>query len=58
MNISAIIAAVIIFLITLGAGFYAQAYGQAEMVHFKVAVPAGNITNHTVLRGAGAPFEH
>jgi len=55
MNRMAVIGAVAIFLITLGAGVYAQGYGQAEMFHFRVAVPAGTIVNSTTIRGAGAP---
>ena len=42
-------------LITVGAGAYAQAYGKNEIVHFWVAVPAGDVKEPTVMRGAGPP---
>lgn len=42
--------------LVLAAGSYAAAYGQAEMVHFWTAVPGGNITVPTTLRGAGPPI--
>lgn len=45
------------FLLTLGAAVYASDFGKAEMVHFRVAVPAGTVTSPTVIRGAGAPIE-
>jgi hypothetical protein len=51
------IAAALTFLLTIGAGVYAFNFGQSEMVHFKVAVPAGNITSPTTLKGAGAPID-
>lgn len=41
--------------IVLVAGSYAADYGQAEMVHFWTAVPGGNITTTTTLRGSGMP---
>ncbi len=41
--------------IVLAAGSYAAGYGQAEMVHFWTAVPGGNITTTTTLRGIGMP---
>jgi hypothetical protein len=41
--------------IVLLAGSYAADYGQAEMVHFWTAVPGGNITTTTTLRGVGMP---
>lgn len=47
--------AFVIFLLTIGAGVYAQEYGRAEMVHFQVAVPAGTITGSTDVKGAGQP---
>jgi hypothetical protein len=51
-----LLALLIMFGITVGAGAYAQAYGKNEIVHFWVAVPAGNVTETQVLRGAGPPI--
>jgi hypothetical protein len=50
-------AAALTFLLTVGAAVYAFDFGQAEMVHFRVAVPGGNITTPTTLKGAGAPLD-
>ncbi len=38
------------------AGYYAADWGKAEMVHFWTAVPGGNITSTTTLRGIGMPI--
>lgn len=45
----------LVFLLTIGAGVYAQEYGKAEMVHFRVAVPADTIREPTMVNGAGRP---
>jgi hypothetical protein len=50
-------AAAFTFLLTLGAAVYAADFGRTEMVHFRVGVPAGNITEPTVIRGTGAPID-
>jgi hypothetical protein len=42
--------------VTVGAAAYAQDYGKNEIVHFWLAVPAGNVTTPQVLRGAGPPI--
>ena len=41
--------------VTVGAGAYAQDYGKNEIVHFWLAVPAGDVAEPQVLRGAGPP---
>jgi hypothetical protein len=51
------IAFVAMLAITISAGIYIQGVGVSEMVHFRVAVPAGNITGPVVLRGAGPTVE-
>ncbi|MCQ5377088.1 MAG: hypothetical protein NO516_03460 [Candidatus Methanomethylicia archaeon] len=56
MKIAVFIAFLIMFLITVGAGVYAASYGKAELYHFWVAFPAGNVTSTTTLRGAGPPI--
>jgi hypothetical protein len=43
------------FALTLSLGAYAAVFGQAEMVHFWIAFPAGNVTEPITLRGAGPP---
>jgi hypothetical protein len=50
-----IAAALIMLLITIGAGAYAQDYGKNEIVHFWVAVPAGEVKEAKIMRGAGPP---
>jgi hypothetical protein len=50
-----ITAAAIMLLITVGAGAYAQDYGRNEIIHFWLAVPAGEVTTPKVMRGAGPP---
>ncbi|HUU75983.1 MAG TPA: hypothetical protein VMW63_07810 [Methanoregulaceae archaeon] len=52
-----VFAAAFTFMLTIGAAVYASDYGKSEMVHFRVAVPAGNITSPQVIKGAGAPLE-
>lgn len=42
-------------IVTVGAGAYAQDYGKNEILHFWLAVPAGDVTEPKVLRGAGPP---
>jgi hypothetical protein len=42
--------------LTLYSGVYASSLGKAEIVHFWVAVPAGNVTEPMTLRGAGPPI--
>jgi hypothetical protein len=44
-------------LLTIGAGAYSSDYGKHEMVHFRLAVPAGEVNESKVIRGAGAPVE-
>lgn len=57
MNVAILIAGIAVFLLTIGAGIYAQEYGKAEMVHFRVAVPAGTITELTQVKAGGQPVE-
>jgi hypothetical protein len=57
MNATILIAGLAVFLLTIGAGVYAQEYGKAEMVHFRVAVPAGTITEPTQVKTGGQPVE-
>jgi len=42
--------------ITVSLGAYSAVLGKSELVHFWVAVPAGNVTSPMVLRGAGPPI--
>lgn len=49
------IAFLAMFLVTIVAGAYAQSFGANEIVHFWLAVPAGLVSEPTVLRGAGPP---
>jgi hypothetical protein len=49
------IAFLAMFLVTIVAGAYAQSFGANEIVHFWLAVPAGVVSEPTVLRGAGPP---
>lgn len=51
-----ILGIIIMLSVTVGAGAYAQDYGKNEIVHFWLAVPAGNVTTTQVLRGAGPPI--
>lgn len=53
MDTKILLAGIGVFLLTIGAGFYAQEFGKAEMVHFRVAVPAGTITKPTVINAYG-----
>jgi len=41
--------------VTVGAGAFAQHVGKTELVHFWIAVPAGNVTQPITMRGAGPP---
>ncbi|MDI9644056.1 MAG: hypothetical protein QFX35_02415 [Candidatus Verstraetearchaeota archaeon] len=41
---------------TLSLGSYSAALGNSELLHFWIAVPAGNITSPIVVRGAGPPI--
>lgn len=41
---------------TLYSGAYASSLSKAEIVHFWVAVPAGNVTEPKTLRGTGPPI--
>lgn len=43
-------------LFTLYAGVYAVELRKSEIVHFWIAVPAGNITKSTTIHGAGPPI--
>lgn len=56
MNKKAIIAFVTMLAITIYAGAYSSALSRSEIVHFWVAVPAGNVTSPMVARGAGPPI--
>jgi len=47
---------VLVMGITLSLGAYSATLGKSELVHFWVAVPAGNVTAPMVLRGAGPPI--
>ncbi|MEM3040275.1 MAG: hypothetical protein QXO54_05670, partial [Candidatus Methanomethylicaceae archaeon] len=47
---------IIMFCITIYSGVYANSLSKAEIVHFWVAVPAGNVTEPITLRGAGPPI--
>ena len=49
------IAVLAMFLFTIVAGAYAQSFGSNEIVHFWLAVPAGVVSEPTMLRGAGPP---
>ncbi|MEM3882404.1 MAG: hypothetical protein QXO23_03375 [Candidatus Methanomethyliaceae archaeon] len=51
-----ILAFLIMFCITIYSGVYANSLSKAEIVHFWVAVPAGNVTEPITLRGAGPPI--
>lgn len=44
------------FSVTMAAGAYAYSYGKAELYHFWVGTPAGNVTEPMVLKGAGPPL--
>lgn len=47
---------VLMFTVTMGASAYAYNYGKAELYHFWVAAPAGNVTAPMVMRGPGPPL--
>ena len=49
------IAVLAMFLFTIAAGAYAQTFGANEIVHFWLAVPAGEVLEPTVIRGVGPP---
>jgi len=51
-----IAAALIMIAVTIGAGAYAENYGSNEIVHFWIAVPAGDVEAQMVMRGAGPPI--
>ena len=51
-----IISAFIMIAVTISAGAYAQNFGKNEIIHFWVAIPAGNVTTSQTLRGAGPPI--
>ncbi|MDD5188250.1 MAG: hypothetical protein PHF57_08585 [Methanoregula sp.] len=53
MNVKILVAAIIIFLVTLSAAVYGMDFGKAESVSFTVAVPAGTITAPTLVKGTG-----
>jgi hypothetical protein len=53
MNAKILIAAIAIFLVTISAAVYAQEFGKAESVSFKVAVPAGTIAVPVIVKGTG-----
>ena len=57
MNAKILAAGIAVFILTIGAGIYAQEYGKAEMVHFRVAVPAGTITGPTQVKAGGQPVD-
>ncbi|MBC7120585.1 MAG: hypothetical protein H5T33_03275 [Candidatus Methanosuratus sp.] len=41
--------------LTVSLGAYSAVLGDSELVHFWVAVPAGNVTSPMIMRGAGPP---
>ena len=45
MKKTVLIGFVAMFALTLSLGAYAAVFGQAEMVHFWIAFPAGNVQN-------------
>lgn len=53
MNVKILVAAAAIFLVTIGAAVYGQEFGRAESVSFKVAVPAGTVSEPMVVKGTG-----
>lgn len=55
MNKKYILGFLLMAAITLSFGAYSAVLGKSELVHFWVAVPAGNVTSPMVLRGAGPP---
>lgn len=44
------------FAITFGLAAYSADFGKAEIVHFWIGFPAGNVTEPITLRGAGPPI--
>ncbi|MCX8181551.1 MAG: hypothetical protein N3D12_00365 [Candidatus Methanomethyliaceae archaeon] len=50
------LAFITMFCLTIYSGAYASSLSKAEIVHFWVAVPAGNVTEPKTLRGAGPPI--
>ncbi len=50
------LAFITIFCLTIYSGVYARLLSKSEIVHFWVAVPAGNVTEPKTLRGAGPPI--
>jgi len=57
MNLKTIGYMTLMFSVTVYSGFYSTDIGKNEIVHFWLAVPAGNVTEPMVLRGIGPPIE-
>ncbi len=51
-----VVAVIVMFVVTLGAGVYAAYWGANEIAHFWIAVPAGDVMAPMVARGAGRPI--
>ncbi|MBC7113493.1 MAG: hypothetical protein H5T34_05720 [Candidatus Methanomethyliales bacterium] len=50
------LAFIILLCVTLYSGIYANSISKAEIVHFWIAVPAGNVTEPITVRGVGPPI--
>ncbi|MCS7097540.1 MAG: hypothetical protein NZ922_00950 [Candidatus Methanomethyliaceae archaeon] len=56
MRYKVIIGFMVAFLLTIYSGAYSAEIRKSEIVHFWVAVPAGNITHEKIIRDAGPPI--